>query len=550
MERRTRDLINDESGIALGLAVIVVVLVGVMGAGLLVFVQRDLESVVEVNQGQQALEMADAGVEAARYHLANRDSMRARYDPIVTAGNSPWYDSGSSSGQELDIDGDGTRDVRVRIRYLHPSSTDSQVRNPEYAPERLPSYGLDTCDDTGAVSGSTAGDGLDDDLDPNNGDVDACAYPNSRSYFRVTVQGQRRAAARAVQTIFRTQNVDLPVAYYATRHIEFVGNSTTTSDVSFFARGDVRNLRSNTVGGQDFVYGDWKTNPSTGLDNGFNNVSRGTTEAGVAALGTIGYQGNSYNTAQKNNTGSPQLYGRRDYDSESDTRVGSKEFRTNDWGPVSSQPSTVTTFPFDSNSAAAIASDRVTIQALKTKARANGTYVRVTNPDTNMSTKDHVITQTTATSGSRLYPMNSSLSGTVYFVEFAGGTDDAPIFGGVNRGQVEYDVRRTANADGFVKGIIVVVNGDLETSSSAGSQTNGFQGAIVVRDENPDGFSTAMTYRNAGSIDVNGFVNVEGDMFLQGSVTGFLPGSLVNGLPGLIDINLWSWRECYNIACS
>lgn len=549
MEDRARALVRDESGIALGLAVVVVVLVGVMGAGLLVFVQSDLESVVEVNQGQQALEMADAGVEAARYHLANRDSMRTKYDPIVTAGNSPWYDSGSTSGQELDIDGDGTRDVQVRIRYLLPSSTDLQTRDPNYAPERLPNYGSDTCDDTGA-GGGTAGDGIDDDLDPANGNPDACAYPNNRSYFRVTVQGQRSNAARAVQTIFRTQNVDLPVAYYATRHIEFLGNSTTTTDVSFFARGNVSNLRSNTVGGQDFVYGDWKTNPPTGLDNGFNNVSRGRTDAGVAALGTINYQGTSFSNAQKSNSGSPQFYGKRDYDSESDTLVGSKEFRTNNWGPVTSQPSTVITFPFDSNSAAAIDSDRDTIQALKTKARANGTYVRVSNPDTNASTKDHIISQTTATSGSRRYPMDSSLGGTVYFVEFAGGTDDTPNYSGVPRGQVEYDVRRTANADGFVKGIIVVVNGDLETSSSAGSQTNGFQGAMIVRDENPNGFTTPMTYRNAGSIDVNGFVNVEGDMFLQGSVTGFLPGSLVNGLPGLIDINLWSWRECYNTACS
>ncbi len=466
--------------------------------------------------------------------------MRTSYDPVATAGNSPWYDSGPGTGQELNIDGDTSRDVRVGIRYLLPSSTASQTRDPGHAPELLPNYGSDTCGDTG-VNGGTAGDGIDDDLDPATGDVDACMYPNSRSYFRVTVQGQQGQATRAVQAIVRTQNVDLPVAYYATRNIDFTGNSTRTRDVSFFARGNVSNLFTNTVGGQDFVYGDWKTNPLTGTDNGFNNQSRGTTAAGVAALGTIEYKP-SVNTS---------LYGSRDYDTNSNNPpTNSKEFVAETWGSVTSQPSTAITFPFDSNSPAAIASDRTTIQALKTKARANGTYVRVSNPDTSMTTKDHIISQTTATSGSRLYPMNSSLGGTVYFVEFAGGTDDAPTYGGIPRGQVEYDVRRTANADGFVKGIIVVVNGDLETSSSAGSQTNGFQGAMVVRDENPDGYTSPMTYRNAGSIDINGFVNVEGDIFLQGSVTGFLPGALVNGLPGLIDINLWSWRECYTQTCN
>jgi hypothetical protein len=41
-------------------------LIGVMGAGLLTLVRSDLEAVVEVNQGQRALGLADAGVQAAR----------------------------------------------------------------------------------------------------------------------------------------------------------------------------------------------------------------------------------------------------------------------------------------------------------------------------------------------------------------------------------------------------------------------------------------------------------------------------------------------------
>ena len=54
--------LGDESGVALGLAVIMIVVVGVMGAGLLTFVRSDLEAVVEVNEGQRALSLADAGV--------------------------------------------------------------------------------------------------------------------------------------------------------------------------------------------------------------------------------------------------------------------------------------------------------------------------------------------------------------------------------------------------------------------------------------------------------------------------------------------------------
>ena len=49
-----RRLLREERGMALGLAVIVVVIVGVMGAGLLTFVATDLEAVVAVNRGEQA----------------------------------------------------------------------------------------------------------------------------------------------------------------------------------------------------------------------------------------------------------------------------------------------------------------------------------------------------------------------------------------------------------------------------------------------------------------------------------------------------------------
>lgn len=62
-------LVRDESGIAMGLAVIVVVIVGVMGAGLLVFVRNDLEAAVQVNQGQEDFEAADAGIRAAEREL-------------------------------------------------------------------------------------------------------------------------------------------------------------------------------------------------------------------------------------------------------------------------------------------------------------------------------------------------------------------------------------------------------------------------------------------------------------------------------------------------
>jgi len=62
---------REERGMVLGLAIIIVLVVGVMGAGLLTFVSADLQSIVAVNRGEQALQLAEAGIEVAKSHLAN-----------------------------------------------------------------------------------------------------------------------------------------------------------------------------------------------------------------------------------------------------------------------------------------------------------------------------------------------------------------------------------------------------------------------------------------------------------------------------------------------
>ena len=66
----TRRLLRDESGIAMGLTIIMVVLIGVMGTGLLTLVVTDLQATIEANSGQRAFEMAEAGVEVAKARLA------------------------------------------------------------------------------------------------------------------------------------------------------------------------------------------------------------------------------------------------------------------------------------------------------------------------------------------------------------------------------------------------------------------------------------------------------------------------------------------------
>jgi len=113
-----RRLLCEERGMALGLAIIVVVIVGVMGAGLLTFVATDLQAVVEVNRGEQAFELAEAGIEVAKAHLAD-DSSPA-----------DW-----SSG-ELHMVGMGEGSVVVTVEHDDESASFEAVSTGQYRDTR------------------------------------------------------------------------------------------------------------------------------------------------------------------------------------------------------------------------------------------------------------------------------------------------------------------------------------------------------------------------------------------------------------------------------
>jgi Tfp pilus assembly protein PilX len=92
-------LMREERGMVLGLAIIVVVVIGVVAAGLLTFVSADLQTVLTINRGQQAFQLAEAGVEVAKAHLAD------------DASPSDW-----SSG-ELHMDGVDDNSVTVTVEH-------------------------------------------------------------------------------------------------------------------------------------------------------------------------------------------------------------------------------------------------------------------------------------------------------------------------------------------------------------------------------------------------------------------------------------------------
>lgn len=292
-----RRFIRDESGIAMGLAVIVVVLVGVMGAGLLVFVRNDLQAVVQVNQGQQAFDAADAGVQAAKRHLLS-DADSESYDGDDVEDSEWSYDEDDAADRkQLTFDG---KTVDVTIEYLEPASNETETETEGFTPEII-------------------------DADDN------------RRFFRVESTGNSEsgAARRKVEAIYNTYDLGVPEAYYTPGDIEISGSACienvslfTLGSVDFNGGGGCEDDAGNNIGhmkGEDLAYGDWK--------NSYNETARenaaGTpvTDAGIGAAGAI--------------TDSTSL-GTRDYDSTTNPAFLDT--------PSDPQESDEITFPFNQDS--------------------------------------------------------------------------------------------------------------------------------------------------------------------------------------------------------
>jgi hypothetical protein len=213
---KIRRLLNDESGVALGLAVVMIVLIGVMGAGLLTFVQRDLETVVEVNQGQRALETADAGVEAAPRQLA--------------------------SDSTIDHYNGGTNEVRWSCFY--PGGGGVELENFD---------GSDTTEDSAIVT---------------------IEYNSADTSFKVISTGEYGGARRKVEAIFKTgTGTGLPAYYtpgdiylkddvsvrgvsmFSGRNMIIEPNGSVSDSIQDYERNNFGPLEINT--GADDALGDW-----------------------------------------------------------------------------------------------------------------------------------------------------------------------------------------------------------------------------------------------------------------------------------------------------
>lgn len=222
--------VKDESGMTMALAIITMALVGVMGAGLLTFVVGDLSTVVEVNRGQKAFELADSGIRAGRQQL-DRQPKPFFYDGLLLD-DVQW--SKSKGGWTINSD-DGS--VLVTIEADAPTPGLFRVS-----------------------SQSTA--------------------------------GTAKRKIEAVFKLY--PGVSVPAAYFTRNNLDIAGNTSLNGTSIFaMGRADVSGSFS-IGPDVDKGFGKWAaTLDSTSYPNDFNQTARTSARGGIGAQGILNPQGST-----------------------------------------------------------------------------------------------------------------------------------------------------------------------------------------------------------------------------------------------------------------
>ena len=482
-------LVRDESGVALGLAIIMVVLIGVMGAGLLVFVNTDLQNVIQVNSGQKAFDTAEAGLKAAHRHLLS-DASKGSYDgnspnnPSDSTADSPW--SSAQGGKSVTFDGNT---ANVQIQYLAPTTNSAQITDTtapdfgKYAPEILPAGKTD--------------------------------YKNGKNYFKVVSTGCYPApnpatpnvcpgAKRRVEAIYNTYDLNVPQAYYTPGNVTISG-SACIQNVSVFSGGNVtfngngkcKNAAGANIGhfkGNDLAYGNWNKPP-------LNTTSRPVATSGAGALGTI--------------TGSTKL-GTRDFSTTTNPKFIQKS------SSDASQTSSEITFPFN---VAKQPDGGSLCDAAKEQEKTGEQHYYADSSSGNATLSD--------------WPANSTKD-TVVCYDFTSGSNHTLTWavGGNNPLPSPYNTSDYSGCNAPVrKGTLVVRGGNFTIKPN----TALFSGVVVVRGTS---LATDVGANLTGNVCLDGFINSSGPITISGSVTPTVTAATVDR-PGFYGVNLWSWRELY-----
>jgi hypothetical protein len=536
----TQRFTRDESGMAMALAVMMILLIGVMGAGLLTFMQNDLKSIMEANKGQMSLDIADAGVEAAKSHL-RQDSFREHYDTNRAndcaegwrVGNENWskategYFSAATPGKCDDPADEVTHpaDDPATPWPDHYGVTDQFASGRFHV--TIECYNQVDDGDVEGVTGFDPCDGGAAGLAPDT-------QPSTeRKFFKITSTGYDTeagdGAVRKIEAIyFTSQNTYVPLAYWTPGNINYNGTQCVKR-MSFFAGGNITNVKrglgcngaaSSPAGiiadrSQDALYRDWVKAPNNStqrVDAGGNPVN----SAGFGAGGFVcaGSPGPSCDGPEDS-----YADGYRDYDQTTGTKGQLKEFEIHAPYPT---PAGQITFPFEEGTAIEDPStliDPGLLEEMEAAASAQNTYYPASG--------DYTIDTWPAEPGQDAR----------YFIDGRGGP-------GVD---VRFNVNTCVGScagDPKARGIIIVANGEFRFSNSS----NGFDGVIIVIGEGgPDGGGTddnSGSYQQTGSDQLDGYASASGNITIGGDVDPDTSVDLEN-LNSFTSLNFWSWRELY-----
>lgn len=546
-----RRLAKEEGGMTMGLVVIMIVLIGVLGAGLLTFVRTDLTTVVEANQGQRAFEIADAGVAAAARQLA-ADSTFDHYDSNDT-NNVQW--ASTKSGVTLsDLDGSVSTTDRARVRVLSSSAAGAGGQNAgafDAGRRKCPEEN-DAASSEPLVNGFIGG----------------------RTTYKVISTGEYGSAKRRIEATFEKGGSGsgydgFPMATFATGPIE-VTSGVQIFCTSFFSLADLKSGEifettsssgTPTLDGVDLFYGNWYNPPWNSIprpivpDNTGSNKTA-SVEAGLGLLGKIKYKANS--------DGKTRVQDRRiDYSGvkPENSPVSSNPLMSNNTWAQDSDSATVQpitgaaariSFPFDPrpgyqvdlSNGVDFPGDSGAEDSLEAEAVRQGHFKVVANG------KDAFFKDRSgaSTDGSEIPWSWLDDPTDVVYLRF-----DSP--GGGKRAYYKdkpckgFDPKIVGNPD-CPKGTLVI-----ENAGFSGSSNHGHEGIIVIRGNSglPDTLKAEST-----NFQLKGFMNVDGGITLQtdNKVFPLDPNTLANYYPfrslggvagaggGAATPVLRGWREC------
>jgi Tfp pilus assembly protein PilX len=413
-------LTKDETGVALPLAVIMIVLIAVMGAGLLTFVATDLTAVASVNQGQRALELADAGVQAAKRQLISDANRTTNYD---------------GSGQVSD-------NTESQWSYKTNGTSNGVV--------------LNNLDASLATSDSVS--------------VTIQGTITSISSFRIVSTGQYEDAKRRIEAVYKVTpgiSNSIPAAHFTWSDIDQAGGGgdCNLDGVSMFAMGNAEFSGSFDIcSTPDQAYGRWAATNGTGpypntagsYPNPYNLTPRSDSVAGIGARGTISAIGGAASEIAE---------GTRSFDRDTTPTKVVADYAAS---PLPNNQKIA--FPFGVASSPP-ASDLEVLRerALELERQNPGIrYYIDSNPGNGVNdaglTSDHNI-GTVSTLTTTPWPAGSNYQ-TVVFFEFATSGRTA-----------NWNITSACSPTDTRKGVIAVENGNF----NIGNNNGGFNGTVVIR---------------------------------------------------------------------